>query len=49
MYKEKLKKKSEIAGENLIYIGNLFVQTKTVIKTKRTYPVFLIAEKVPSL
>ena len=40
--------------ENSIYIRNLFVQTKIMIITKRTYPlplsttvtVFLIAEKL---
>ena len=36
------------------YIGNLCVQTKTMIRTKWTYPltpstVFLIPEKLPSL
>ena len=40
--------------ESLIFIGNLCVQTKIMIITKRTYPlppstVFLIAEKLLSL
>ena len=42
--------------ENSIYIGNLCVQTKIMIRIKRTYPlpstpvtVFLIVEKLLSL
>ena len=44
--------------ENSVYIGNLYVQTKIMIRSKRTYPlshpstpvtVFLIAEKLLNL